>query len=150
MRRFLLLAGLAAALVWTTQAPARAGCTAGWRTANGIAYLTWCGPARATLHLGGKTYAFSGGRCYRGAGAFAINLGSVTRPPNKRKLLYFGITVFAPHDGTFRNQGVAWQFSNGGRGSLDATIKLAGGRTKGTFAGATLAGVKGSGTFSCS
>jgi hypothetical protein len=152
MRRLFLFAGLAAALGWTAQAPARPACSAGVRTTGGVTYRTFCGPAKATLHFGGKTYAFAGGSCSKTGGAFSINIGTITLPPGSPKYRYFGITVFTTHDGTFRNQAVAWQFPGGKRGSLfHAKIVLKGGRTQGTFAGTTLADhIPGSGTFRCS
>ena len=140
-----------AALAVTSQAPARASCTAGAHAAGGVTYRTFCGHARATLRLGRKTYVFSGGSCDSTASAFTINIGTITLPPGKPKFRYFGITVFTTHDGTVQNQGIAWQFPNGRRGALlRTTVKLTGGRTKGTFSGSALTGGgTGSGTFSC-
>ena len=151
MRRVALLAGLAAALVWTTQASPHASCTPGVRTVGGATFRTFCGPARATLHLGGRTYRYVGGECERAGGSFAINLGTITLPPGSPKYRYFGIAVFSGKDGTFKNQAVALQFPGGKRKSLfNATIVLKGGRTQGTFTGTTLADhVKGSGTLHC-
>lgn len=151
MRPALLVAGLAAALVWTAQASSRPACTAGVRTAGGVTYRSFCGPAHATLHFGGKTYRFTGGDCERTGGSFAINLGTITLPPGKPKYRYFGIAVFTGHDGTFQNQAVSWQLPTGDHNSLfHAKLVLAGGRTRGTFAGTTLADrTPGSGTFHC-
>ena len=60
--------------------------------------------ARATLHIGGKTYAFAGGGCDSASSTFnSIDLGTITLPPGKPKYRYFGITVFAANrDGTSR------------------------------------------------
>jgi hypothetical protein len=147
----LVAAAALAALALAAQAPARTDCTAGVKTVKGVTYRTFCGSAHSTLHLGGKTYAFAGGSCDSTASAFTINIRTITLPPGKPKYRYFGITVFTRKDGTFTNQAVAWQFPNGKSGSLlHTTIKLAGGRKKGTFSGTTLAGnAKGFGTFSC-
>jgi hypothetical protein len=152
MRRFLLVACLATALAWTAQAPAHPACSAAVRTTGGVTYRTFCGHARATLHIGGKTYVFSGGSCDSTSSAFTINIGTITLPPGKPKYRYFGITVFTTHDGPFQNQAVGWQFPGGKRGSLfHAKIVLKGRRTQGTFAGRTLADrIPGSGTFRCS
>lgn len=154
MRRIATLSivvGVFASLAVTAQAPARADCTTGVRTAGGVTYRTFCGHARATVHLPGKTYRFTGGSCDSTSSAFTINIGTITLPPGKPKYRYFGVTVFTRRDGTFANQAVSWQLPDGSHGSLfHATIKLTGGRKKGTFSGTTLAGgVKGSGTFSC-
>jgi hypothetical protein len=152
MRRLLHLAGLAVALMWTAQAPARPACTAGVHATGGVNYRTFCGPARATLHLAGKTYAFTQGECTRTGSSFTINLGTITLPPGSPKYRYFGITVFNGRDGTFTNQAVALQFPGGKRASLfHAKIVLKAGRSQGTFAGTTLADhIPGSGTFRCS
>jgi hypothetical protein len=103
------------------------------------------------VHVGGKSFVFSGGSCDSTSGTFTINIGTITLPPGKPKYRYFGITVFTGRDGRYTNQAVGWQFPNGTRGSLfHALIVLQGGRKHGTFAGTTLVGnVKGTGTFSC-
>ena len=151
MRSLLLPAVVASALVWTTQASSHTTCTAGVRTSGGVSYRTFCGPAHATLRLGGKTYRYSGGECERTGTSFAINLGTITLPPGSPKYRYFGIAVFTGKDGTYKEQAVALQFPGGKRASLfHAKIVLKGGRTQGTFAGKTLAGgISGSGTFHC-
>jgi hypothetical protein len=151
MKLAFVAAATLAALVLGTQASARESCTAGVQTAGGVTYRTFCGRAHATLHFGGKTYVFRGGSCDSTSSAFTINLGTITLPPGKPKYRYFGITVFTTHDGTFTNQGIAWQLPHGVRNALfHATIKLQGGRKRGTFSGTTLADHrKGSGTFSC-
>ena len=151
MRTLLLLAVAASALVWTTQASSHATCTPGVRSSGGVSYRTFCGPARATLHLGGKTYRYSGGECERTGTSFAINLGTITLPPGSPKYRYFGIAVFTGKDGTYKEQAVALQFPGGKRTSLfHARIVVKGGRTQGTFAGKTLSGgIAGSGTFHC-
>ena len=151
LRRLLLFAGLVVALMWTGQASARPACTAGVHATGGITYRTFCGPAHATLHLSGKTYAFTQGECTRTGTSFTINLGTITLPPGSPKYRYFGITVFTGRDGTFTNQAVALQFPGGKRASLfHAKIVLKAGRSQGTFAGTTLADhIPGSGTFRC-
>jgi hypothetical protein len=142
-------AAVLTALALTAQAGARESCTPSVRTSGGVTYRTFCGPARATVHIGGRTLVFAGGNCDRSA--FTINLGTITLPPGKPRYRYFGITVFTNRDGVFKDQAVSWQLPNGQRNSLfHATVKLAGGRSHGTFAGSTLVGnVKGSGSFHC-
>jgi len=149
VRPALLVAGLAAALVWTTQASSRPACTASVRTAGGVTYRTFCGPARATVHVGGKTLAFSGGSCQRAT--FTINIGTITLPPGKPRYRYFGMTIFGNRDGVYQDQAVSWQLPDGEHNSLfHATVVLKDGRSEGTFTGSTLVGnVKGSGSFHC-
>jgi hypothetical protein len=149
--RFPLVVTVAAllAVLAGTQASARPSCTPSVRTRGGVTYRTFCGPARAVVHLGGRTYVFTGGSCDKGA--FTINIGTITLPPRRPRYRYFGITVFTNRDGTFADQAVTWQLPNGRRNSLfHATVVLAGGRSRGTFSGSTLVGnVKGSGSFHC-
>jgi hypothetical protein len=149
VRLALVVAAAGVALAFGTQASARESCTPSVRTVSGVTYRTFCGPARAVVRLGGRTLVFRGGSCDRGA--FTINIGTITLPPGKPKYRYFGITVFTNRDGVFEDQAVTWQLPNGRRNSLfHATVKLAGGRTRGTFTGSTLVGnVKGSGSFHC-
>jgi hypothetical protein len=140
-----------AALAFGAQASAGESCTAGVRTAGGVTYRTFCGKARATVHFGGKTYRFVGGSCDSTPSTFTINIGTITLPPGKPKYRYFGMTVVTAKDGTFTNQAVGWQFPNGAHNALfDATVKLQGGRKRGSFAGTTLTDRRrGFGTFSC-
>ncbi len=77
------LAVVPAALAITSQAPARASCTAGAHAAAGVTYRTFCGHARATLRLGRKTYVFSGGTANHRLG-IQINIGTITLPPGNR------------------------------------------------------------------
>jgi hypothetical protein len=149
VRLALAAAAALAALALAAQATARTDCTAGVRTVAGVTYRTFCGPAHATVHVGGKTYLFKGGSCEKGA--FTINIGTITLPPGKPKYRYFGITVFTNKDGVYRDQAVSWQLPTGKHDSLfHATVVLKGGRSAGTFTGRTLAGnVKGSGSFHC-
>ena len=148
----LVVAAALAALAAVTHASARQACAAGTRTSNGVTYRTFCGPAHATLHDGGKTYTFKGGNCMKSGATFAINIGTITLPPGKPKYNYFGITVSGAHAGKQTNQAVAWSRSNGKQGSLyRTTVTFSSGLKKGTFAGQNiLGGGNGSGTFSCS
>jgi hypothetical protein len=141
-----------AALAAVAHASARPECTAGTHTSGGVTYRTFCGPAHATLHDGGKTYSFSGGSCLSSGSTFSINIGTITLPPGKPKYDYFGITIVGAHPGTLTNQAVAWQQPHTNPGSLyRTTITLASGLKKGTFSGPNiLGGGNGSGTFSCS
>ena len=149
MRRLLLLTGLVAALAWTAQAPGRPACTAGVHTLGGATVRTFCGPAKATLHLGTRTYVFTGGECARAGNKLGINIGTITLGPSP-KSRYFGVLVSgATHDGTFTNQIVSWQFPGKGGGLAGAKVTLSGGQTKGTFSGSVIRGGTASGTFTC-
>ena len=144
------VAGLAA-LAAVGHASARQACTAGTQSSGGVTYRTFCGPAHATLKVGGKTLAFTTGSCQMSSSIFSINIGTITLPPGKPKYDYFGITVMAKKGGTYSNQSVTWQLPHGKAGSVVyATIKLAGNRKSGTFSGQVLGtSGKGTGSFSC-
>ena len=149
MRRLVLVTGLVATLAWTAQAPARPACTAGVQTIGGATVRTFCGPAKATLRLGARTYVFTGGECARSGNKLAVNIGTITLGPSP-KSRYFGVLVSgATHDGTFPNQIVSWQFPGKGGGLAGGKVTLSGGQTKGTFAGPVTSGGGGSGTFTC-
>ena len=145
-------AAAVAALLAASHAAARQACTAGTHSSGGVTYRTFCGPAHATLKVGGQTLTFKGGSCQINSSIFSINIGTITLPPGKPKYDYFGITVFAKKGGTYKNQSVTWQLPHGKHGSLiSATIKLASNRKSGSFSGTVLgASGKGNGTFSCS
>jgi hypothetical protein len=153
VRRVVVLAVALAALAGATHASARQECSAGTRSSGGTTYRTFCGPAHATLEVGGKTLTFTGGSCQVSGTIFSINIGTITLPPGKPKYDYFGITVMnATKGGLYKNQAVGWQLPHGKQGSLiRTTIALAKDRKTGTFSGSPLTGGgKGIGHFSCS
>lgn len=61
---------------------------------GGAAVLGWCGPAKATVKLRGKTLAFKGGVCGTVGGVgktnWTLNIGKYTVPPAKPKFSSFG------------------------------------------------------------
>lgn len=140
--------------------PAAAACTAGVHPYGGVQARTFCGPAKATLKLGGKTYTFAGGQCERGPAYLTVNIGTVVLgTTSKPKPEYFGMTVGkapivggtpAKKDGTYVPQALTANHANVSYVILQAKVTLAGSRTKGTFTGAPL-GKSGTatGSFSC-
>src|ERR1700759_4545172 len=78
-----LVALLAAALVApaaVAAAPASralSACTAGMTTGGGAQARVFCGPAKATVQIGGKTLTFKGGSCERTSTYVALNIGTV-------------------------------------------------------------------------
>jgi len=155
-------AAIAAAAPASPATPARASCTAGMTTYGGTSARVFCGPAKATVKIGGKTLKFKGGSCERTSKYLAIVIGTVVLgTTTKKKPDYFGLDVGAypgstsppaGHDGTYTGAVIAIDF--GGKPYLlrgdTAKITLSGGRTKGTFsAGGLLGSTGGTGTFSC-
>jgi hypothetical protein len=155
----LLTAGALAALTLTAQAGAQQPCTR-IHTVGGVKVRTYCGPARVTLHVRGKTYRISGGYCYRAGTAFALTAGSgLAGPPTpasftqRVKLPFFSIsTLAAPRDGTYTKTEIQYALP-GDRVSFVGTIvprvsiRIQGGRSRGSFTGHD--GVPISGTFHC-
>lgn len=114
-------------------------------TVGGVAVLTWCGPAKATVKLAGKTLTFKGGVCgiakALGVTAWTLNIGKFTTPPAKPKGMYFGAAGPAKlKAGTYTGAAaikLTLSFQTPGRaysiGQKKVTI-TAGGK-KGTFSG---------------
>jgi hypothetical protein len=147
--------GLASAAVCTvlgfgaaagaTAAPARGVCTAGVHSFGGVNARTFCGPATATLVVGGRALRFRGGSCERGPQYVAVNIGTVVLgTTTKPKPDYFGLLVGkapivggapAAHDGTFKAQAVSAHHGAKGYAITSALVTLAGRRTRGTFTG---------------
>ena len=160
---FLGLAALTATAAPASLAgPARSACMPGLTSFGGTQARVFCGPAKATVKIGGKTLSFKGGSCERTSKYLAINVGTVVLgTTTKKKPDYFGLDVGAipgstakpaGRDGTYTGGVIAIDF--GGKPYLlrgdTAKITLSGGRTKGTFGAAGLLGSGGgTGTFSC-
>ncbi len=158
----LAVAASAGAAATAGAAPGREACTPGTRNVNGVLSRVFCGPAKATAKVGGKTLAFRNGVCERRAAYWDVNIGIVTLgQTSKPKPDYFGITVgrfpgagggvpAAGKDGVYKT-GVVLALVSGGKGLavVRATVTLQGGRTRGTFTGRTLTGALVSGSFRC-
>jgi hypothetical protein len=156
------IAAIAAAAPASPARLSRADCTPGVTTYGSTNARVFCGPAKATVRIGGKTLKFKGGSCERTSKYLSINIGTVVLgTTTKKKPDYFGLDVGAypgstakpaGHDGTYSGGVIAIDF--GGKSYLlrgdTAKITLSGGRTKGTFsAGGLLGSSGGTGTFSC-
>jgi hypothetical protein len=137
----------------STQASAhRTACHPGVRTVKGVKTRTFCGPAKAQVTIHTVDYRFdSGGACSRSGSTFTINIGTITLGTAKPKSAYFGITIFNAHDGTFKNQAVAWQLPRMQKAIVGATITLSHGMQQGSFSGTVLGtGQLVTGGFVCS
>ena len=71
---------------------------------GGATVNTWCGPAKATVELAGKSYSFKGGLCGLAQGTWSINVGKFTSPPAKPKLAYFGAAGSKGKPGNYPEQ----------------------------------------------
>jgi hypothetical protein len=147
-------------------APTRAACTPGQTTVDGHNAMSFCGPAKATVKVKGKTYSFKGGSCIKTGKYVNVNIGTVVFGAAKQKQPYFSVligaypganagTPAAPKDGTYggglvvvRIQNKGWDL-NGFDKDVKVTLKK--NRTAGTFTGSThfAPRVKVTGSFSC-
>lgn len=160
---WLLGAVVVAAWFATSAATAsRMGCTAGVVSFGGVQARVFCGAAKATVKIGGKTLSFKGGNCERTSKYLTVNVGTVVLgTTTKKKPDYFGLDVGAypgstakpaGHDGSYTGGVLA--IVSGGKSYLlrgdTAKFTLSGGRTKGTFSAAGLLGSgAATGSFSC-
>jgi hypothetical protein len=163
-RLALLALCLAAAGGLASAGPARTACTPGVISFDGSTKArVFCGPAKATIHVGGKTLTFKNGSCERTSKYVSVNIGTVVLgPTTKKKPDYFGIDVGqipgstakpAAKDGTYTGGAVA--IVSGGKSYAvrgdTVKITLGGNRSKGTLAGTLIFGGSGAvtGSFSC-
>jgi hypothetical protein len=144
-----------------------AGCTAGPFSSGSTSGMVFCGPAKATAKVGGKSYSFSGGSCTRTSKYFNINIGTLVLSGPKKKYSYFAILVgaypgslpgakAAGKDGTYAGGlvSVIWQgkaHTLNGAGDKTVKVTLKKGRTAGSFSGKEFFPpyTAISGTFSC-
>src|SRR5581483_1755313 len=151
---FILVAFAAALAVGVGVASARhAGCTAGPFDSGGTSGVAFCGPAKATARIAGKTYALSGGSCTTTSKYFNINIGSLVLSGPKKKYSYFAVLVgqypgagpgykAASKDGTYTGGLVTliWKgksYTLNGAGDKNVKVTLKKGRTAGSFTGMT-------------
>ena len=139
---------------------AKATCKAGATTYGGAPARVFCGPATATVRVGGKTFTFRGGTCDRTSGYVTVNLGTIVLgSPSRPKPEYFGLTVGrlplgggkpAPKDGVYAGAVISAVHAAKSIAVGRAHVTLAGGRTHGTFTGQLVLSSKTvSGSFAC-
>ncbi len=79
--RVALLASIAASFAVSVAAgaqatPTRSACALTFKTVKGHKAAVYCGPATASLHIGGKSYSFKGGTCIWSGGTLTLALGT--------------------------------------------------------------------------
>ncbi len=164
MRSAIMLIGLLAlALATATASGSPSVCIAGETKAGGGKVIVNCGPAKATVRVGGKTYRFSQGLCQKLFGDYTVNIGPMPFLPQPRKLSFrfFNVSLPKARTGTYKppSVNVSWMINiPGTTAHLDrGTVKLAKGLERGTFAGDVLIqegsaapkSVRGSGSWTC-
>jgi hypothetical protein len=157
MKRSILFAGLVAlcagaalaANAFAAASPqAAAACTPGVHKVGGVNARTFCGPAKASVHLNGKTISYKGGECSKSIGLFSVNIGTVVLGNLKKKPEYFGVTAKAKA-GVQAQQAVAVVHA-GKSQAIIGTVTLKAGLKSGTFSGKVFGSpTKISGSFTC-
>jgi len=136
-----------AAAAAASSTAAAAGCTPGVRTVDGSPARVFCGPAKATVHVRGKTIAFTGGLCERSGGMYVLNMGTFFAGGSKSPRPYFGLLIAKPKPGTYKGQGLSFRSGGVSRSSLaDVTLKTL---RSGTFSGKLIGGGTVTGSFTC-
>jgi uncharacterized repeat protein (TIGR01451 family) len=155
--------GTPTAVAVRSRRAARATCKPKRTTVNGHPATVECGPAKATVQYGGKTFTFSGGTCKRTnapfpAVAFSLYIGTkVTGGVSPHLFFAFGDIK---RDGTYTpaNLNVGFQEKGVAYSLRDGKTSVTGHLRKGTFRGNTIVfgkgklGAKGKpmwGSFTC-
>src|SRR5207247_2534167 len=72
---------------------ATAGCKSGVTTVDGSPARVFCGPAKASVRIGGKTLSFANGLCEQSGGGFVVNIGTFFPSSDTSKRPYLGLLV---------------------------------------------------------
>ncbi len=154
MRPGVVLAATAAAfVVWVApSAGTSAACDPGQRVVKGTSILVHCGPARATVKVGGKTYKIFGGKCKltREARLYVVDVGIATIAGSQPTARYLGIRSQRLTPGLTRSAGIAVHAGRKAYSVAPSVVKVAKGMRSGTFSGDAL-GPRGavSGSWTC-
>ena len=137
----------------TSASVGTASCTAGVTTVGGASARTFCGPAKASVTIGGKTLRFTNGTCEKLSGYYSVNIGSITLPPAKPKYMYFGFTTTKKRGGTYKVYGdvtLGWQTPGKSYSLGKGSVRISSSMKGGTFSGTTLLNPqKTSGSWTC-
>lgn len=131
------------------------GCVAGVKEINGVNTRQFCGPAKAQGTAGAQSISFSDGDCQVISGQFTLNIGRIVlgitdaAQQLKKQYNYFGITLSATKDGTYKNAAIAFDYGGTGYALTSNTLVLSDNLTKGTFTGSDRVHGDASGSFTC-
>jgi hypothetical protein len=147
----LLVVATVAALAAGSPSPAdarAAKCAEGTKMLAGRYVRVFCGPARASLVVAGRTFSFRPGECFRSKDFTNVNVGTFTvgTSPVARYLRVVGPS----RDGAALRGTVSWQLPGLVDGIRGARLTLAAKGTRGTFSGRTYSGRPAKGSFTCS
>ena len=135
MRAVLLISLVAAVGVCSAAdagaTPARSACALGSKSIKGHKAVVFCGPATASLHIGGKSYSFKSGMCIW-VGSLILTLGTQVN----------GVPASANNEGApllqlTGSSGTGTVYASSGRLHLGMSIvkATAHGHSSGTFKG---------------
>jgi hypothetical protein len=123
-------------------------CAPGVKAINGVSARTFCGPAKATVKMNGKTISYTGGACSTSIGLFTVNIGTAVLGTIKNAPEYLGVTAKAKI-GTQSRQTIAVVHA-GKSQAIIGTVTITAGLKQGTFAGKAFGSTETiSGSFSC-
>ena len=126
---------------------AGAACTPGVRTVDGSPARVFCGPAKATVHVGATTLTFKNGVCEKSGGGYVVNIGTFFAGTTTSKKPYFGLLISKPKAGKYTGQVLSFR-SNGVSRSALATVTLKSLKS-GTFSGKAFGAGLVTGSFTC-
>ena len=142
-----LVATLAAGVIAGAERAGAAKCVPGVQVVGAQYVRVFCGPARATLVVAGRTYRFRSGECFRSKDFTKVNVGTytVSGAPLGRYIRIVGPS----RDGTTRRGSVSWQLPGILDGTSGARLTLKDNGTRGSFSGRTRSGKPVNGSFNC-
>jgi hypothetical protein len=87
------------------------GCSQGPRTIGGTEVYVYCGPGRATVRTGGRSFAIARGSCgwRRARALYVVNIGIRTTGKGTSRTRYLGIRTPHRRPGTYGDAGVEIQ-----------------------------------------
>jgi hypothetical protein len=154
-----IAAGLALALAVAVGAAQTAiACKPGLTTINGQPAEVFCGPARATVHVGSQTLHLTGGKCTQAFSRLVVNIGTeiLTRATVQRQPYFTASFPLTPGPKNSKPATVAW--ASGRSHGVSPLVAAEGppvkyllrGESGGSFSGVTYPGKQHfAGEFSC-
>ena len=148
-----LAAGAAAFAVWVAPSAGTPGaCKPGQRTVGGTTIVVHCGPAKATVKVGGKTYQIFGGTCgwKPSAALYMVDVGIQSLNSKQPRARYLGVRSSHRRGGTYTNVAVAFQVNRTGYTLGRSTVTISRDLERGSFSGDLLFGVgSAKGSWTC-
>ena len=148
----LVLATAASVATLAGATSSRATCAAGISKIGGFPAHTFCGPAKATVRVAGKSISFSGGMCAISQGFWTVNIGTIELGQPHKTKSYFGLALLKPShaDGSYSGVGFAFNVPGKSWGVSGAKLTLRNGGKAASFSGKlTLGTTRVTGTVTC-